>query len=196
MVGIRVVFSLVTNSGMSASSWEVNFSIMFWSFPICCYEWIEMYFCLRVFFQSLQLFSHFLNLFGFSVMISTFTYFVPKLFCFPCIRLLVYLRVFSPYLLVEFSIVVLECPVCLYCLILSRYLFSLPSFTSTFWCIASSCIVCSNRVALLFLSQHILAFFFCLRIFVCCRSFLICISSLIFPPGFQFLYGNPDFFTD
>ena len=49
---------------------------------------------------------------------------------------------------------------CLNCLILSEYLFSLPSFTGTFWLISSSCIVCSYCVVLFFLSQHILVVFF------------------------------------
>ena len=76
----------------------------------CCSKWIEVYFCLRAFFQSLQLFPHDVYPFSLSIIISTFPYFAPKWFCFPRIRLRVYLRAFSPYLQVEFSFVVLECP--------------------------------------------------------------------------------------
>ena len=85
---------------------------------------------------------------------------------------------------------------CLYCLILSRYLFRLPSFASTFWFIFSSYIICANCVVLLFFSQHILAFFFYLSIFAC-RRFLICVSSRISHPIFEFLFvfykGTPIF---
>ena len=43
---------------------------------------------------------------------------------------------------------------CLYCFLQSRYLFSLPSFASTFWFISSSCIVCFTCVAFTFLCQR------------------------------------------
>ena len=65
----------------------------------------------------------------------SFPYFVPKLFGFLVIWLLVGLRVFFPYWLVDFFFFILESPV----LILPRYLFSLPSFTCSFWFISSSC---------------------------------------------------------
>ena len=88
------------------------------------------YFCFRAFFQTLQLFFCVVYQFCFSVMISTFQYFVPN-----CLASLTFdcgcLLIFSAYLLEEFSFVVLECTV-LSVLFLYRYLFSLPSFASTF----------------------------------------------------------------
>ena len=39
-----------------------------------------------------------------------------------------------------------------------------------------------------FLSEHILAFFVCLRIFACCFRYLICVFSLTYHPGFEFLF--------
>ena len=49
--------------------------------------------------------------FGFLLMFSWFPYFTPKLFSFLCISLLGCLRTVWPYLLIEFSFIVLECPV-------------------------------------------------------------------------------------
>ena len=69
-------------------------------------------------------------------------YFAPKLFCFHCIRLLVCLRAISPNLLVEFLLLFWNVMFCLYCFTHSRYLFNVPSFTSNFWLISSSWIVC------------------------------------------------------
>ena len=77
--------------------------------------------------------------------------------------------------------------------------FNLLSFTRTFWFISSSYIVCSNCVALLFSSRHILAFSRCLNSFACFCRFLFCVSSLISHPGFEFLcvlLRNPNFFRD
>ena len=118
-------------------------------------------------------------------MFSSFPYFSPKWFCFFVICLLVWLRAFSHYLLVEFSFVVFKCPVFyLYCLSwLDIFLFFL-SFVSIFWFISSSCIVCfTNWVAFFFSSQHISVFYLYFIIFACyCRCF-ICVSSLIYHPG-------------
>ena len=181
---------------------EPMYAIMISSFPIWYFlsEWIKVCFAFRLFPKSLQLFFHvFFYPFAFSVMISLFLYFAPKLFCFPHIRLWVCLRIFYPYLLVEFSFAGLECPV-LSVLFDPRFLFILPSFASNYWFISSSCIGCSNRVALFFSSQHIFAFYFGFRIFACCRNFLICVFSLISHPGFEFFFvcfrRTPIFFTN
>ena len=48
-----------------------------------------------------------------------------------------------------------------YGFILCRYLFSFPSFASTFWFISTSCIICFTSVTFFFLSQHIPAFYLC-----------------------------------
>ena len=77
---------------------------------------------------------------------------------------------------------------CLYCFTLIRYLFNLPSFTSTFWFISSSCTVIFTSVAFSFLSQHVPAFFLYFITFACCRKFLICISSWISRLGFEFMF--------
>ena len=66
----------------------------------------------------------------------------------------------APYFLVELFSLFWNILFYLYCLILSRYLFSLPSFVSTFWFISSSCIVCFTCwIAFFFSSQHVPAFF-------------------------------------
>ena len=120
-------------------------------------------------------------------MFSTFPYFAPELFCFLIIQL--YIFVLSPPTCwYNFFSLFWDIPFCLYCFILSRCLFSLPSFARTFWFISSSCIVYFNCVAFLFSPQHIPPFFLSLIIFVRGRKFLISISSLIFHPGFQFLF--------
>ena len=56
-------------------------------------------------------------------MFTSFPYFAPKLFCFFIIRLLVCIGAFTPDFLVEFFWFK-NVPFCLYCFILSRYLFS------------------------------------------------------------------------
>ena len=71
-----------------------------------------------------------------------------------------------------------------YCLTLSRFLFNLPSFTSTFWFISSSCIIIFTFVAFSFLSQHVPAFF----IFAYRRIFPICVSCRIYHSGFECLF--------
>ena len=103
-------------------------------------------------------------------------------------------RVISPYMLVNYFFLVLECHVFLYCFTLSRKLFNFPSLVRTFWFISSSCL--SFFLVLFFsaLPQHVPAFFQCFIIFAFCRSFLIGISSWISYPGFEFmlvfLWGN------
>ena len=52
--------------------------------------------------RVLKTLFHVVYPFGFSVMFSSFPYFAPKLFCFPCILLFVCLFIFFPYLLVGF----------------------------------------------------------------------------------------------
>ena len=74
----------------------------------------------------------------------------------------------------------------LYCLVLSRYLFSLPSFASTFWLISLSCIFHSSCHASSASSEYI--FFLYFSIFTCCRSFLICDFNLSSHTGFDFLF--------
>ena len=54
--------------------------------------------------------------------------FCSKLFTFLVIRLLVCLRAFSPYFLLGFLKLFLNILFCLYCFLLSRHRFSLPSF--------------------------------------------------------------------
>ena len=102
-----------------------------------------MYFHFRAFLEYLQLFFNPVYPFDFFVIISPFPYFAPKSRCLPCIWLLVCLRPFFPYLLLEFSFVVLVL-FCLYCLALSRYLFSFPSLLSTILFISSSSNFCFN----------------------------------------------------
>ena len=93
-------------------------------------------------------------------MFFLFPYFTPKLLCFLCIRFFVCPRAYSTYLWVEFSFVILECPVCLYCLTLSRYTLSILSFANIFWFISSCYVVRLTYCFVLdFSSQHILVFF-------------------------------------
>ena len=56
----------------------------------------------------MKFFFHVIYPFSLSVIFFLFPYFIPKLFCF---KLLVGPYTFSTYLLVEFSFVILECPV-------------------------------------------------------------------------------------
>ena len=126
--GSGSVFLLVIHSGMSTSSKHVCYGWR-WIFKTrihifhhrmefsklvffqWCSEGIEVYFCFQSFSSPCNSFSMSFYPFGFSVIISTFSYFAPKLFYVLRIWLLVYLRAFSPYMLLEFSFVVLECPV-------------------------------------------------------------------------------------
>ena len=59
---------------------------------------------------------------------------------------------------------------CLYCFTFCRYLFSLPSFTWTFWFISSSCTVIFSRGIFSILFPHILGSLF--PILACFRKFL------------------------
>ena len=146
-------------------------------------------FSLRCHFDSFSIFSHVAYPFGFSVMFLLFPYFSPKLFCCLVIWFLVCLRAFSPSLLVEIFIV-FECPT-LNCLILSRCLFSFPSFVGNFWFISLSCIICFNFcVAFLFSFQLGSAFFFCFFLF-----FFVC-SVLTFFQSWFLSECNRVFFSD
>ena len=69
----------------------------------CCSAWIRVYFCFGALFKFQLLLFHVVYPFSFSVMFSPLPYFAPKLFCFLCIQLLVYLLAFYTYLLVEYS---------------------------------------------------------------------------------------------
>ena len=148
--------------------------------------WIEVYSYLQAFFETLKLFFHFVNPFGFFIMISPFPYFAPKLFCFPCLRLLVCLARSLFIRWKNFLSLFWNALFCQYCLILCWYLFNLPPFASTLWFISSSFIVSSYCVAFRFTSQYILAFFLWCTIFTCLR-FLIPVFSLISHPSFEFL---------
>ena len=78
-----------------------------------------------------------------------------KIICQPSIRLLDCPRNFSSYLQIYFLLLF-----CLYCLVVSKYLFSLPYFASNFWFIFSSCIFCCSCVAFSSFSQRMLIYFF------------------------------------
>ena len=83
---------------------------------------------------------------------------------------------------------------CQYCFTLSRYLFNISYFASTWG-------VLSVLIALLFLFYRYMfqQVFLCFIIFACCRWFLIGVSSQISHPNFEFLFvlgGNPDSFRD
>ena len=71
-------------------------------------------------------------------MIFPFPYFTAKSFYLVRIWLLVWLRPFFPYLWVEFFSLFWKVLFCLYCLVLSWYLFSLPSFASIFSIVSSN----------------------------------------------------------
>ena len=74
---------------------------------------------------------------------------------------------------------------CLYSLILTQNLFSLLSFTNSFWFISSSFSDCLNCwVTFLFSFQHFQSFLLCICIFVCHRWFFIGVSSLLSPSRF------------
>ena len=122
----------------------------------------------------------------FFVILSWLPYFSPKSFGFSCIRLLVCFHVISPHLLVEFSFVVLECPVLSVFFTLSLYLFNLLSFSCTFWIISSSCIVMFLCVAIPFLSFHVPASFLCFIILACFRRFFNLHFQSNFPSWFLF----------
>ena len=123
-------------------------------------------------------------------MFFSFPYFTPKLFCFFRIRLLVCPCAFSSFLFEFFFSLFWNAIFWLHCLTQSQYLLSLPSCTSFFWFISSSCIirfVCYFVFA--FSSQLIpfACFFPFLSVFTCSRNFFTCSSSLNSHPGFVFL---------
>ena len=137
-------FSFLTNSLMLSIyiRWLIFFlRFRIWYFLECWSEITKVYFRLPFFFES-YLFSCylFIRLFCYVLFVPIFC---SEIVCFLVIRLLVCLRTFSLYLLVEFIYFLLfwKFLFCLYCFILSRYLFSLPSFASTFLFISSDCIL-------------------------------------------------------
>ena len=81
-----------------------------------------------------SIWSYFFMLFIHPVFMNFFVpLFYSKPFCFLCIHLLVCYRAFSTYLLVEFSIVILECPVLFYGLnLLLLWDFFTPVFANCF----------------------------------------------------------------
>ena len=76
-----------------------------------------------------------------------------------------------------------------YCLVLFQYLFSLPSFTSTFWFVTSCCIFPSSCRDFSASSEYVFMFGFI--IFACCPSFLISDSNLSSHSGFNCV-GSPE----
>ena len=121
-------------------------------------------------------------------MFSWLPYFIPKLFSFSCIRLLICFRIISPPPLVGriffFCCFGMFCLVCIVLLFLDIFLIFLlsPVLSGLF-----------PQVVLLFflvllLSQRVPEFFLCFIILACFRSFLICVSSRISHPGFEFLF--------
>ena len=121
----------------------------------------------RRFFSPLVLLRVLLTLFpipypfGFSFMFPPFPYLPPKLFHFLIIRLSS-----SILLLLAGWIFVDLIMSCFVCVLLSRYLFSPPSFTSVFWFINLSYIFCFYCVAFHFSSRsssdHPRFYHFCL----------------------------------
>ena len=124
-----------------------------WHFFECRSEWINVYIRLRAFFDSLQFFSCCLSIRHFcydpSVPILCSKIVLPHLH--PVAGLSSH---FLPLLSLFWKVLF-----CLYCMVLFRYLFSFPSFASTFWFISSSCIFCSNYVTFSSLSQCLIFFF-------------------------------------
>ena len=117
-------------------------------------------------------FTYIAYLFGLFVMFSWLSNFTLKLFSLICIRFLVCFYVISPYLLVEFPFVVLECPV----LSVLFYPFSI-SFQSSlfrhFFLFYFLKLYCFFFLCCLFLlSLRVPAFFLCFLIFACFCRFL------------------------
>ena len=139
-------------------------------------------------------------LFGVSIMFSSSLYFTSRLFCSLVIPLLVCVDAFTPYLLVDFFPFIWNVLFNLYCFILSRYLFNIPSLASTFWFISLSCIFCFDYcVAFLFSCQSVKAFFSVLSFLLEVVNFLF-----VFPVEFPFqilsfrsyFLKNTNFFAD
>ena len=151
--------------------------------------------CISAFRPSLSPSNSLVIVYSFSLFVGFFwlPYFSPELFSFFCIWLFALFPIISSQLLIEFSFIVLECPVLPVLFTLCRYLFNLLSFTSTFWFISLSCIVIFSFfllscIAFSFLFRHIPVSFHCFIILACFRRFFICISSWISPPGFDFSF--------
>ena len=85
----------------------------------------------------------------------------------------------------------------LYCFILCRYLFNLPSFARTFWFLSSSCIVIFSSDAFSFLFLHIPASFLCFIILACFLIFFYLRFQSKFSSWIWFFFrafwGNPNF---
>ena len=141
------------------------YAIMDGYFPICCLFFsvalseCRCIFALEPSSSSSDSFFNVIYPFGYSVMFVAFPYFTPKLFCFLCIWLPVYLPTF-PTLQIIFSLYfwnVLFCVIVWSCL---GIFLCLPSFANTFRFITSSFIVSFTCcLAYLFLFQHISEFF-------------------------------------
>ena len=122
--------------------------------------------------QVIFAFFHVIYPFGFSVMITPLPYFAPNISAFLTFGCWYVFKHSSPTCWQNFFFLVFwNALFCLHCLILYRYPFSLPSFTSNFWFISSSCIVYFNCVAFCFPSQYTQMFFVCHCIFACGRRF-------------------------
>ena len=114
-------------------------------------------------------------------------YFTPKLFCFFCLRLLNCLFAVSINLLVEFSFIILECPVLLVlfdpvpvpfeCSLIHQYI--LNNFFQSH---------CQTSLQFSFCGLLFPVCFTFLLLFHLFRSFIIC-PNFISHPGFLFLFG-------
>ena len=76
-------------------------------------------------------------------------------------------------LLIEFSFIILECPILSIVLPFCRYLFNLPSFASTFWYISSSCIASFSCVVFSFPIPIYFSVFIFFITFSCFRRFFL-----------------------
>ena len=105
--------------------------------------------CIFAFGPSLSPFNSFLMLLihsAFFIMFTWLPYFTPKLFSFPCLRLLLCLRAISPYSLVEFAFIVWEYPILSALFYPISISFNFPSFRF----ISPSCIVIFSCIAFSF----------------------------------------------
>ena len=129
-------------------------------------------------------------------MFSWLLYFSPKLFGYFCILLLVYFRVLSPDLLVEFSLFILEYPL----LSVLFYPFSISSFFGQYFLVYFLKFYCYFFVLMfLFCPNMLQRFSFVLSFLSDFVDFLY-----VFPVEFPMqvlmfvcvLLGNPDFLTN
>ena len=153
-------------------------------FDIFSVDLSASYVHLRAFFLRSQLCFHVVYPFGIFVMIFPFTYLAQKSSCLFRIQLLVCHRPFTPYFRIFFRCFGTSC-FFMYCLVLSRYLFSLPSFAIIFCLVSSSFIFRSSCRSFLVSPECILIFYF--SIFACCHRFLIFDSILSSLLSFDFL---------